>query len=61
MVVVTIVIVLLLLPTLFGKRGIYTSSPLLWVFENPLISFLSCVFILFFVLTCLISVVPQTS
>ena len=32
--VVTIVIVPLLLPTLFGKRGIFTSSPLLWVFET---------------------------
>ena len=31
---VTIVIALLLLPTLFGKRGIFTRSPLLWVFET---------------------------
>ena len=30
----TIVIVPLLLPTLFGKRGIFTRSPLLWVFET---------------------------
>ena len=32
--VVTIAIVLLLLPTLFGKRGIFTRSPLLWEFET---------------------------
>ena len=32
--VMTIVIVPLLLPTLFGKRGIFTRSPLLWVFET---------------------------
>ena len=32
--VVTIVNVPLLLPTLFGKRGIFTRSPLPWVFET---------------------------
>ena len=32
--VVTIVIVLLPLPTLYGKRGIFTRSPLLYVFET---------------------------
>ena len=31
--VVTIVIVPLLLPALFGKRGIFTRSPLLWCSE----------------------------
>ena len=33
--VVTIVIVPFLLPTLFSKKGIFTRSPLLWVFSNP--------------------------
>ena len=32
--VLTTVIVPLLLPTLFGKRGIFTRSPLLWVFQT---------------------------
>ena len=32
--VVTFVIVPRLLPTLFGNRGIFTHSPLLWVFET---------------------------
>ena len=32
--VVTIVIVPLLLPYLFGKSGIFTRSPLPWVFET---------------------------
>ena len=40
--VVTIVIVPLLLPTLFGKRGIFTSSPLLWVFKT--LSFLHSIY-----------------
>ena len=41
--VVTIVIVPLLLPTLFGKRDIFTHSPLLWVFEAHSFSLLSYV------------------
>ena len=34
----TIVIVPLLLPILFGKRGIFTRSPLLWVSKTLLFS-----------------------
>ena len=40
--VMTTAIVLLLLPTLFGKRGIFTRSPLPWVFETLSFSLLSC-------------------
>ena len=56
--VVTIVIVPLLLPTLFGKRGIFTRSPLLWVFETFSFHLLSCSFTLFHFINRLVICVP---
>ena len=60
MVVVTIVIVPLLLTTLFGKRGIFTHSPLPLVFETSSFHLLSCSFTLFNFIKRLEICVPLT-